>query len=377
MRLAHIITGLDTGGAERMLLRLVERLHPEFEQSVISLTGAGPVADELRAAGVEVAALGMSSSRPSPWTLFRLAWILRRLKPNVVQTWMYHADLVGGLAARLAGIRAVAWNIRNNDLSPDKTSPRTRTVVGWLARLSGWLPARIVCCSEAARRTHVALGYADKRFLVIPNGFDLGRFRPDEAARASVRSELGLPQEAPLIGLIARFDPQKNHAGFLAAAGMLHRQRPYAHFLLAGRGVEPENRELRDWASAAGVVGVLHLLGERHDIPRLSASLDLATTASSWGEAFPNVLGEAMACGVPCVATDAGDAALIIGDSGRVVPRGDMAGLAGAWQELLNLAASERMALRLAARERIVRHFDLDQIAERYAALYRNMMGKC
>jgi glycosyltransferase involved in cell wall biosynthesis len=374
MRLTHIITGLDTGGAEHMLLRLVERLHPVFEQSVISLTSAGPVAAELGAVGVEVAALGMSPTRPDPGALLRLARELRRLKPDVVQTWMYHADLVGGLAARLAGIRAVAWNIRNNDLSPDKTSPRTRTVVGWLARLSGWLPARIVCCSEAARRTHVALGYADKRFLVIPNGFDLSRFRPDTEARASVRAELGLPPDAPLIGLIARFDPQKNHAGFLAAAGRLRRQRPDVYFLLAGRGVEPGNPDLQEWASAADVTSVLHLLGERHDIPRLTASLDLATLAS-WGEAFPNVLGEAMACGVPCVATDAGDAALIIGDSGRVVPRGDMAALAGAWQELLNLPTPERTALGLAARERIVRHFDLDQIVERYAALYHDMAG--
>ncbi len=374
MRLAHIITGLDTGGAERMLLRLGERLHPDFEQSVISLTGAGPVAEELRAAGVEVVALGMSPSRPNPLDLWRLTQLLQRWKPDVVQTWMYHADLVGGLAARLAGIRAVAWNIRNNDLSPEKTSPRTRALVGWLARLSGWLPARIVCCSEAARRTHVALGYADDRFQVIPNGFDLRRFSPNPEARAGVRAELGLPPEAPLIGLIARFDPQKNHAGFLAAAGSLHRQSPDVHFVLAGRDVVPGNRPLLEWANAAGVSAVIHLLGERQDIPRLTASLDLATLAS-WGEAFPNVLGEAMACGVPCVATDAGDAALIIGDCGRVVPREDMTALAAAWLELLELPATQREALGNAARERIARHFNLDGIADRYAALYRAMVG--
>lgn len=376
MRLVHVITGLDTGGAERMLLRLAERLHPGLEQHVISLTDAGPVAAELRSAGVEVFALGLSPMCPRLFELCRLVRLLQRLKPNVVQTWMYHADLVGGLAARLAGIRAVAWNIRNNDLSPEKTNPRTRRVVGWLARLSRWLPKRIVCCSEAARETHVALGYADDLFTIIPNGFDLHRFKPDAGARASVRAELGLAPDTPLIGLIARLDPQKNHAGFLVAAGMLHRLRPDVHFLLAGRDVVSDNPQLREWANAADITDVLHLLGECHDIPRLSASLDIATSSSSWGEAFPNVLGEAMACGVPCVATDAGDAALILGDSGHVVPREDMAALAGAWRELLDLPASERAVLGLAARERIVRHFDLERIADRYAALYRDMMEK-
>ncbi len=372
MRLVHIITGLDTGGAEGMLLRLAQRLRPEFEQQVISLTNAGPVADQLMTAGIPVLALGMSASRPDPLVLMRLLRLLRGFQPEVVQTWLYHADLVGGTAARLAGVRALAWNIRNNDLSPDKTKPRTRRLVGWLARLSGWLPARIVCCSLAARDSHVALGYAADRFEVIANGFDLARFHPDRQARDSVRAELGIPGTVPLIGLFARYDPQKNHAGLLVAAGLLHQVRPDVHFLLAGRGVDDGNVELVDQARRAGVAPVLHLLGERQDLPRLMASLDLSTLAS-WGEAFPNVLGEAMACAVPCVSTDAGDAALIIGDTGRVVPRGDMAALAGAWRELLVLPAARRDALGAGARERIARNFDMDVIAARYAAFYREL----
>jgi glycosyltransferase involved in cell wall biosynthesis len=376
VRVVHIITGLDTGGAEMMLLRLLERLSPEFEQQVISLTGAGPVADRLKADGIPVMALGMSSSLPDPFALIRLVRHLRRRKPNVVQTWLYHADLVGGIAARLAGVRALAWNIRNNDLSPDQTKTRTRVVIGWLARLSGWLPARIVCCSKAARKTHEALGYDKNRFAMIPNGFDLQRFKPDLEARASVRAELGIPSDATLVGLMARLDPQKNHAGFLVAAGLTHRVRPEVHFLLAGRGVDEANMQLASQVSAAGVEAVTHMLGERHDVPRLTASLDIAALAS-WGEAFPNVLGEAMACGVPCVATDAGDSAFIIGDTGRVVPRGDMVSLAHAWLELLDMPAAQRTALGAKACDRVAQNFDMSVIAGRYAALYREIVGEC
>lgn len=372
MRVVHIITGLSTGGAEMMLLRLAEHLQGQMEQHVISLTDAGPVAEKLKAIGVPVTALGMSPKWPNPWVIVRLATQIRRLRPDVVQTWLYHADLLGGMAARLAGARALAWNIRNNDLSVDKTKASTRWVVSLAARFSRWLPARIVCCSQAAMDTHVALGYEADRFVVIPNGFDLSRFKPDPVARASVRTELNMPADAPLVGLIARFDPQKNHAGFFDAAGQLHQVRPDVHFLLAGRGVDSSNLHLMKWARGSGVEAVTHLLGERQDMSRLTAALDIAS-CSSWGEAFPNVLGEAMACGVPCVSTDAGDAALIVGDTGRIVARGDMDALARAWEALLALSGDELVALGEQARARVAENFKIAIIAGRYAKLYEEL----
>lgn len=370
MKIVHIITGLSTGGAEMMLLRLVERLRGEFHQHVISLTGHGPVGEKIASLSVPVEMLGLSRGLPNPLVLPKLAWRIRRLRPTVVQTWMYHADLLGGLAARLGGVQALAWNIRNNN--PGKIRPRTRWVVALCARLSWHVPARIVSCSWAAVDTHVALGYDPARFVVIPNGFDLTRFKPDESARRSVRDELGIPENAPIVGLIARFDPQKNHAIFFAAAGLLHRRRPDVHFLLAGRGVDSANREIARWVQEAGTGAVTHLLGERHDIPRIMAALDIASL-SSWSEAFPNVLAEAMACGVPCVSTDVGDAAVIVGDTGRIVPKNDPVALARAWEELLSLHFWQRRSLGERARRRIAEHFEIGLIAERYAALYREL----
>jgi glycosyltransferase involved in cell wall biosynthesis len=373
MRIVHVITGLTGGGAEMMLLRLTERLQPRLDQHVIALGAPGPVGERLQTGGVDTTALGISPSWPNPLAIWHLARLLERLRPDVVQTWLYHADLIGGLAARMAGVQAVAWNIRNNDLPSGRAKARTRSIVRLLACLSSRIPDRIVCCSRAALETHIRLGYDGKRFELIPNGFDLSQFKPDAEARGSVRANLGLAHDTPLVGLIARFDPQKNHAGFFAAAGQLHRSRPDVNFVLAGSGISADNTLLAQWSRQAGVDAVTHLLGERDDIPRITAALDVASSSSSWGEAFPNVLAEAMACGVPCVATDVGDAAHIVADTGLVVPRDDAPALALAWQDLLSLPSMERSSLGQRARQRVASHFEIGDIAGRYADLYEDM----
>jgi glycosyltransferase involved in cell wall biosynthesis len=206
--------------------------------------------------------------------------------------------------------------------------------------------------------------------VVIPNGIDLEAFAPSRAHRVSVREELGADPGAPLIGLFARFDPQKNHRMFLAAAAKLHESLPEARFVLAGGGMDASNAALAQWIDEAGVAGVTHLLGLRADMPRLTAALDVACSSSSWGEAFPLVLGEAMACGVPCVATDLGDVADIVSDCGRVVPPDDPVALALAMEALLRLPEPERRALGVRARSRIEDRFDVRGIAARYESMY-------
>lgn len=374
MRLLHIITGLTTGGAELMLARLASRLAAEFDQQVICLNAEGPVAAMLRQAGIEVIALDMETLLDGPVGMFRLRRIIRQFRPDIVQTWLYHADLLGGLAARSAGVRGVVWNIRNNDISSKQTKPVTRSVVAACAKVSGRIPSRIVCCAQSAAETHIARGYPAEKFVIIANGFDLSRLHPDAAARGSVREELNIPADAPLLGLIARYDPQKNHAGFITAAKTIHAQFPAAHFVLAGPDVDAANDALTGQIQAAGLGAKMHLLGERTDIPRLNQALDIAVSSSSYGEAFPNVLAEAMACGVPVVSTDAGDAALIAGTAGRIVPRENMMALAAACIDLLSLDDAERTALGAAGRQRIAEHFELNVMATKYSSLYRSLM---
>ncbi len=374
--LCLIITGLSTGGAETMLFKLLQNLdRSRFAPTVISLTTQGEIGPRIEALGIPVHALGMKPGRPSPTAFMRLVKLLRESRPDVVHTWMYHADLLGGLAARLAGIRAVAWCIRNSDLSPSLSKWATLRVVQACALVSHWLPRRILSCSERARAVHAAAGYRSGRFFIIPNGFDLGSFAPDSAARESVREELELPPDAPLVGLIARNDPQKNHPGFIEAAKRIRQQLPTAHFLLAGTGIDWGNAPLGQAITQAGLQESFHLLGRREDIPRLMASLDVLAS-SSFGEAFPNVLGEAMACGVPCVVTDVGDSAEIVGDTGRVVAPGNMAALGDQLVDLLTLSMAERKALGLRARERVRDRFEISEVTRRYENFYLQLLDK-
>ncbi|MFN9773696.1 MAG: glycosyltransferase [Burkholderiales bacterium] len=370
MKLAFVITGLSTGGAERMLLKLVTGLRSDIDPDVVSLGGRGDLAGAFESVGVPVLALGMRGAIDVPRAISRLAAHFRRVRPDVVSTWLYHADLVGGLAARAAGFGAIAWNIRNGSLSRRTTSRATRAVVRLNGRLSGALPETILCCSEAARDYHVALGFDAARFQLIPNGFDLSEFRPDVQARVSVRSELGFDPDAPVIGLVARWDPQKDHRSAIDAAGRLLALRPDARFVLAGPGVDDANETLRRWIGATGAAHAFRLLGGRTDVARLTAAFDVATLTSIYGEAFPNVLGEAMACGVPCVATDVGDAACIVGDTGRVVPPADGRALAAAWASLLSMSAPERSALGTLARRRVLERYDLGAVRRRYEGAF-------
>ena len=370
MRLVLIITGIFTGGAENMQLKLLERIdRTKFSCHVFSLTDAGEIGDRIAALGVPVETLGMRRGIPDPIRFIRLIFRLRQIKPDVVHTWLYHADLMGGLAARLARIPVVIWGVRSADFVRADTSLSTKIVLSWCARLSPWLPTCVLYNSHKGMVCHRELGYRETRFVIIPNGIDLEIFAPDECARHDVRRELGVPLNTPLIGLIARWDPLKNQAGFIQAAACLHREMPEAHFLMVGQDIDWSNPVLKDLIEGAKLSRVFHLLGKRNDMPRITASLDLASL-TSWSEAFPNVLVEAMACGVPCVSTDVGDAALILGDADRVVPVGDMEGLAAHWAALLRLTENERRLLGARARARAMDQFELGAVVKRYEDMY-------
>ena len=378
IRVVFIITNLATGGAEAMLLKLLQQLdRSRFLPTVISLMGRGEIGPRIQALGIPLHTLGLSPNVPDPFKVLRLAKLLCQLQPDVVHTWMYHADLIGGLAARLVGYKRVIWGIRHSNLSKSENKRSTLWVVMACALLSRRIPVQILTCSVRAKGIHAAVGYAAPKLHVIPNGFELDRFVPDAAARASVRAELGLAPDAPLVGLIARFHSQKNHFGFVEAVGLVHAQQPNVHFLLAGPEVDASNTELVTAIAAKGLQTHMHLLGRRDDVPRLMASLDVLAS-SSHGEAFPNVLGEAMACGVPCVVTDVGDSSEIVGDTGRVVIAGDMAGLARGLVDVLCLPAEAKATLGDKARARVATNYEIGHVTRLYEAFYEQVMvTKC
>jgi glycosyltransferase involved in cell wall biosynthesis len=297
--------------------------------------------------------------------------LLRERRPDVLQTWLYHADLMGLAAAALSGVDTVVWNIRASNLDLSHSRVQSRWTRWACARLSA-RPRAVVVNANAGRVAHHALGYRPREWVVIPNGVDVQSFRPDPAARVAVRAELGIPADAPVVGLIARWDPAKDHRTFLAAATRLAATRPDARFVLVGEGVTLANPDLA--ALAARLAPHLDplALGRRDDVARIAAAFDVAT-CSSTSEGFPHAVVESMACGVPCVVTDVGDAADIVGDTGIVVPPRDPTALAGAWADLLGAEAHVRAALGEGARARVVARYTLERMVDAYERLYERL----
>lgn len=375
IKVMHVINWLNIGGAEVMLCNLLAGTdRSRFEPVVCTLVDVMPLAGRVRAMGVPVHTLGMRPGVPDPFKVLSLARLVRSERPDVIQTWLFQSDLIGSLAALISTRAPVVWGVHHTEHDPATTRRATRLTVAACARLSRSLPARIVCCSEATRRSHLRKGYAAEKMEVITNGFDVGRFRPDPLAGPSLRAELGLGPEARLIGHVARFDPQKDHANFLNAAGLLAGRFDDLHFVLCGNDVGPGNVELMGHVARNGLAGRCHLLGPRGDVPRVLAGLDLVCSSSFSGEAFPMILGEAMACGTPCVTTDVGDSAAVVGPSGRVVPPRDPVALAGAWADILSLPPTGRAELGRSARRWVEERFALPGVVRAYETLYETVV---
>ncbi len=373
IRVAHVIPDLAIGGAETALVRLLEGLDgARFASLVVTLRDGGELVERARRAGVRVVSLGMRTRLPSPLTLRRLRAALVPFAPDVVQGWMYHGNLAAWTATRLVQPRpALAWNVRQSLAGLDHERGLTRLVIRANARLSSAADA-IVNNSRASATQHADRGFDARRVEIIPNGFDTDVFRPDEEARAEVRAQLGIAPGSLVAGMVARFDPVKLHDLFLYAFARARRDGLDVHALLVGSGIVQENAALARRITRERLDESVHLLGARHDVARLLPALDVLVSAS-WTEGFPNAVGEAMACGVPCVVTDTGDCAAMVGDAGVVVPPGDGAALARALPEMLRRPAHERSAMGARGRARIAADYTLAACTARYAALYAKL----
>ena len=374
MIICHVITGLHNGGAEAALFRLcTSQEFPHYRYVVISLAARGIYADKLEKAGIPVHCLDMPSGKLTWSSVVTLCRLLKKLKPDVVSTWMYHADMFGGLISRLCGIRNIVWGIHNANLEIGKNRFKTLCIVRVCAILSYWVPVRIVSCSQAATALHQRAGYCANKFITIPNGYAIDYFLPNTESRTSVRRELRLNETIPVLGMVARFDPLKDHNNILQALGILKKRGIKFVCLLIGQDMSEDKKALSVMIEKAGVKSELRLLGVRDDIPGIMNALDIHVL-SSVGEAFPNVLAEAMACGTPCVTTDVGDAALILGNTGWVVPASNPTALADAIANAL-LAMQNRdmwQQRQTAARQHITSNFSLQKMVSAYQQVWRS-----
>lgn len=317
----HIITGLNDGGAEGVLFRLC--IHSSSTKHVvISLMDKGKYGPLLENAGVKVFCLGMNPGMPSIGRFWKLVDLIRSESPSAVQTWMYHADLLGGIAAKMAGVQKVFWGIRHSTLEKGKAKRSTIAVAKLCAMVSRFVPEKIVCCAHKALSVHRAIGYSAQKLVVIPNGYDLSEFTRNEHTASALRASLGVSRDTFLIGKVGRYDPFKDHNNLLSALSELRLSGVDFKCLLVGKGLSAENEELMGRIKELGLGDKTILAGQRTDIPAVMNALDLHVLSSS-SEGFPNVLAEAMACGTPVVSTDVGDAGEIIGDSRSLCPPRD------------------------------------------------------
>ena len=364
VRVLHVITELGLGGAESMLTGMLTKAPvPGILPEVVSLVPGGANHDRLAEVGIAVTDLGLARGRGRLVALFALARHMRKSQADIVQGWMYHANLAATLAAALpmAPRIPVLWGIRCSDMDTSRYSWQLRAVIRASVRLSR-RPASVIANSQAGIAVHRELGFDPWRFDYIANGLDTERFRPNPAARTASRTSLALPgPDTPVLAVIARVDPMKDHASFLAALDRL----PGAVGMVIGKGTKnlPDRPNLRR-------------MGPSTDVPRLLAATDFIVNSSAFGEGFSNALAEGMAMGCPAVATDVGDARVIVGETGHIVPPRDPAALAAALAELIAEEPRAREARRHAARHRIETEFALDRAAEAFAALHREILAE-
>jgi len=339
---------------------------------VVSLTDMGEFGAKIAALGVPVHALGMSPGRPSPAALLRLRRLVRTVRPDLLQGWMYHGNLAASVGRVMAnGNPALVWNIRQSlyDIANEKAG--TRAVIR-LGKLLSRHPDGILYNSHLSRAQHEAFGYHAAHGAVIPNGFDTTLWRPNAVARQQMRAALGLGPRDKLVGFVGRYHPMKDIPNFLQAMAGLMAADPQVHCAIIGQDAGPENPALAPYFNALPAAR-RHVFGRRDDVAQLMPGFDLFCLSSN-SEAFPNVLGEAMACGLPCVAADVGDCRHIIGDTGRIVAASDPVALCQALDDMLLLDEDARLSLGVKARARIADHFSLAATVDRYTTLYDSIL---
>lgn len=372
MKIVHVIIGLNRGGAETMLRNLV--LYSRANKHVvISLTSKGPLGSELELNGALVYELGMRSALSLPLVFFRLFRLLRSESPDVVQTWMVHSDLIGGIAARAACVPWVIWGVRTTDYQVESRSTR---FVRWLcALLSHFMPTRIVSAAQASLESSVKAGYCARKMLVIPNGFDIGSLQKNIGKGQVLREGFGIQPEEVVVGCVGRYNPAKDHLNFIRAAVLLASRFPLCRFMMVGNGLTSGNQDLLKHIEHSGIPGRFLLLGERADSAACLNAMDIFVL-SSCTEGFPNVLAEAMVMGVPSVSTDVGDAAVILGGCGELVPPRDSAELAAAIARLLAMSPAERTVLGERGREHVERNFSIASAVSRFDDLYFDLKNQ-
>ncbi|RDY27393.1 glycosyltransferase [Romboutsia weinsteinii] len=367
-KIIHIITGLDNGGAEMMLYKLLSNIEKgKYDIEVVSMTDEGFFGSKIKDLGIKVHTLDMKKGIPTISGIKKAVNIVK--DADVVQTWMYHSDLLGLIVCKIAGIKKLIWGIHHSNLDKDKNKKLVLLVAKVNSMLSKYT-YKITSCSTYATKVHIDFGYDESKFVNIPNGFDLDMYYNREGSRESVCRELNIDSNKKIVCHVARWDILKDYKTLTTSLGIVSKELKDVEFILCGGSIDNNNIELKDLLKQNNISKNTHLLGIRSDIPKIMSAADIFVLSSS-GEAFPNVIGEAMACETPCVVTDVGDCKYIVDQYGTAVEKQNPTELANGIINMLKLGDNELINLGIKSRERVIDNFEISKVVNMFENLYK------
>ena len=376
MRILHVITSLYDGGAEGVLFRLC-CYDKKNKHIIVSLRDEGKYGKELSKKGIKIYSLNMRPGRFSFVNLFKLIKIIKIENVEIVQTWLYHSDFFGGIAAKLAGVKNIVWNVRHSNLSADDTNISLKILVKILAKLSYFLPNKIIFCSKRAIQIHRNIGYDDRKIIHIANGFDLKKYRPNSIERLNFRKKFNLKKNLPVLGNVSRYHPQKDHKNLLKALNFLKKDQISFKCILVGYEITKRNVTLNKMVKKFKLSNDIIFLGQQKNINQIMNGIDIHILSSKYGEAFPNVVAESMASGTPCVVTDVGDSALIVDKTGWVVKPNNPKKLATSIKLALDCLSTNKWDyVCYNARKRINNQFSIKIMIENYTNIWKEIYSK-
>lgn len=376
IKILHLITGLNVGGAEMALSRLVSGMDKEkYNTCVVSMIKPGPVGDLITKSGIAIYSLDIPQGKISLNGFLKFIKILHQFQPDILQTWLYHADLLGLIAGKLTGVRSILWNIRCSAMDI-KESPLMSKVVTKICAILSPIPNAIIANSKTGIKDHQNLGYRPREWFLIPNGIDTSVFKPESTYRAIIRREFGLNEKNIVVGLVGRLHLQKDHPNFLHAASIIHKDNKDIIFFIVGDGPDNYKNELLKLANSLSIEKNIIWAGSRHDMPQIYNCFDCLVLSSAYGEGFPNVIAEGMASGIPCISTNIGDASEIVETMGTIIPPGNPKILADSILELLHKSEEEKKQISLLSRLSIIEKYELAKMINIYSSYYEYIFSR-
>jgi len=373
LRLLFLTRSLTYGGSERQLVALAKGLWRQgVSVTVATFYPGGPLGRDIESTGVSIESLEKRARWDVLGFFWRLLRLVRRIQPTILHGYLATANILTVLLKPFFPSAKIVWGLRASNMELER--------YGYVDQIQSWVECKlshfadlIVVNSHAGFDFAARKGFPQDKMVVIPNGIDTERFVPDRLLRDKLRTEWGVGPTETLIGLVARLDPMKDHPTFLRAAAFFARECPHVRFVCVGDGAASYREQLQALSRELGLAESLRWVGFRDDIAAVYNSLDLACSSSLFGEGFSNAIAEAMACGVPCVVTDVGDSAAIVGATGEVVPGGDPQALANGWRRL-RARLRVQPDLRAEARNRIAQHFGVASLVERTSAALHSVL---